>query len=191
LINIFCWGSAKNWGVRVIGAIIYSGDYILQDLRLLSEAALALLWRLDPEAAIPAPEWSSKFLHSDAQRAASELMHVLLLILDQVDAIETVPLQNNPGIPKGRTKKTGYLLRYVQQDLFALERGLTELAYRLPRPKCRLTGSNLRGRQLRWLAQNLVARADPILEAVNESTDWLTAATGMKLRISFEPAPAS
>jgi hypothetical protein len=139
---------------------------VLQDLRFLSEAALALLWRLDPEAAVPAPEWASRFLHSDEDRAASELMHALLLILDQVDPIETVPLHNNPGIPKGKTSKTAYPLRYVQHDLIALERGLTELSFRLGRPECRSIGLTSPNRRLRWLAEGLIARAEPILEAV-------------------------
>jgi hypothetical protein len=155
---------------RAIGGIIYSRVYLLQDLRLLYEAALALLWRLDPEAAVPAPEWSSKFLHSEEHRATSELMHALLLILDQVGVIETVPLHANPGIPKGKTSKTGYPLRYVQQDLFALERGLTELSFRLGRQKCRSIGPTSPNRQLRWLAEGLIARGEPILEAVTEPT---------------------
>jgi hypothetical protein len=142
---------------------------VLQDLRLLSETALTLLWRLDPEAAIPAPEWSAKFLHSGEERAALELMHTLLLILDQVDPIETATLHNNSRILKGRMRKTTYPLRYVEQDIFALERGLTELSFRLGRLKHRSIGSASPNRRLRWLAESLIARAEPILEAVTSS----------------------
>jgi hypothetical protein len=138
-------------------------------LRLLSETALALLWRLDPEAAIPVPEWSAKFLHSGEERVASELMHTLLLILDQVDSIETATLHNNSGILKGKMRKTTYPLRYVEQDIFALERGLTELSFRLGRPTYRSIGSASANRRLRWLAESLIAHAEPILEAVTGS----------------------
>jgi hypothetical protein len=148
--------------------MVYSRDLVLQDLHLLNEAALALLWRLDPVAAVPASEPPSK-LHSDEHRAASELMHALLLILDQVDAIETVPMHTNPRIPKGRTSKTAYPLRYVQQDLIGLERGLTELSIRLGRAKCRSVDPAFPNRQLRWLAKSLIARAEPILEAMTGS----------------------
>jgi hypothetical protein len=116
---------------------------VLQDLRLMSETALTLLWRLDPEAVIPAPEWSAKFLHSGEERAASELMRTLLLILDQLGSIETVTWHNNPGILKGKIRKTTYPLRYVEQDIFALERGLTELSSRLGRPTHRSIGLGL------------------------------------------------
>ena len=93
-------------------------------------------------------------------------MHALLLILEQVGTIETVPTRMNPETPKGRTRKTAYPLRYVQQDLLALERGLTELSFRLGRPECRSVGPAASNRQLRWLAESLIARAEAILEAV-------------------------
>jgi hypothetical protein len=147
---------------------MYRRDYILQDLRLLCETALTLLWRLDPIAAIPAPEWSSVFLGGDAHRAASELMHWLLLILDRLSTIETVLLRKSLSVQKRGTTKGGYPLRYLEHDLLALDKALTQLAHRLCQSKSRPIGSNLDGRRLRWLAQNLVARTEPILEAVSD-----------------------
>ena len=152
--------------------MIYCRDHVLQDLHLLNEVALVLLWRVDPAAAITSPKLphsehraASKLMHSE-RRAVSELIDALLLILDQVGAIETVAMHANPRIPKGRTNKTAYPLRYVQQDLIGLERGLTELSFRLGGPECRSVGPALPNRQLRWLAESLIARAESIMEAV-------------------------
>jgi hypothetical protein len=156
--------------------MIYCRDHVMQDLRLLNEAALVLLWRVDPAVAVAAPEWPSNLLYREHRaasklmqsehRAVSELMQALLLLLDQVNTIETVPMNMNPEVVKGRTRKTAYPLRYLQQDFIALERGLTELSVRLGRPECRSVGPAAPNRQLRWLAERLIARAEAILEAV-------------------------
>jgi hypothetical protein len=154
---------------RAIEATIYSRDYLLQDLRLLNEAALALLWRLDPEAAILSTDEAAKYLHSEAHRGASEFMRTLRLIRDYVETIEPAAQRGSRVILKARMDKTGYPTRYVEDDLFALHRGLTELSYRVHRPECRLIGSNRGNRSLRWLAEALIARGEAILDIVDRT----------------------
>jgi hypothetical protein len=144
----------------------YRPAYLDQDLRRLNDAALDLLWRLNPAAMVLVPEWLPEVLSTDAQRAAFELMRKLTLILDEVYDIETTPLTNNWSMSRGTIRKTGYPLRYVEDDLQDLHRALAELSLRLHQRECRKIGPEVPRRRLRWLAEGVIARAEPILEAV-------------------------
>jgi hypothetical protein len=149
----------------------YGASYLDQDLRRLNEAALDLLWRINPEALAPAPEWLPALLTTSAQRATWELMHKLLLILDQLYDVETSGMAKNWATLKGKLPKTGYPMRYCADDLLDLNHGLTELAYRLHRREARTIGPELPGRRLRWLAEAVIAQAEPVVDAVSNSAD--------------------
>jgi hypothetical protein len=149
----------------------YGPPYLDQDLRRLNDAALDLLWRINPEVVVPSPDWLPAFLNTNAHQAAWELMSKLLLILNEVSEIEVAGTQRNGPIVKGKLRKTGYPLRYVEDDLIDLQRALSELSHRLRRRECRKIGPEIPGRRLRWLAEGALARAEPILDAVRERGD--------------------
>jgi hypothetical protein len=149
----------------------YGPPYLDQDLRRLNDAALDLLWRINPEAMVRSPDWLPAFLNTNVHQAAWELMCKLLLILNEVSEIEVAGTQRNGPIVKGRLRKTGYPLRYVEDDLVDLQRALGDLSQRLRRRSCRKIGPEIPGRRLRWLAEGAIARAEPILDAVREQGD--------------------
>src|SRR5580658_4723166 len=115
----------------------YEPAYLDQDLRRLNDAAFDLLWRVNPEAMVWVPEWLPEVLSTDAQRAAFELMRKLTLILDEVYDTETTAMAKNWSMCRDTVRKTGYPLRYVEDDLHNLQRALTELCLRLHRQECR------------------------------------------------------
>ena len=137
-------------------------------MRRLNEAALDLLWRLNPAAHAPAPNWLPRLLTTNAHRAAWELMSKLLLILDEVHDVKTAAVSKNWSRVKGRMPRTGYPLQYIADDLHNLSRALTDLAARLHRHEFRKIGPEVPARRLRWLAEAAIARAEPILDAVSE-----------------------
>jgi hypothetical protein len=149
----------------------YGPAYLDQDLRRLNDTAFNLLWRVNPAAMMSTPDWLPALLATSGQRAAWELMSKLLLILDEIYDIETTPLTNNWSMSRGKIRKTGYPLRYVEDDLHNLQRGLSELSLRLHRNECRKIGPEVPRRRLRWLAEGAIARAEPILDAVKEPAD--------------------
>jgi hypothetical protein len=149
----------------------YGPPFLDQDLRRLNDAALDLLWRVSPEVMVPSPDWLQAFLNTNVHHSAWELMCKLLLILNEVSEIEVSGTQRNGPIVKGRLRKTGYPLRYVEDDLLDMQRALTELSQRLRRRGCRKIGPEIPGRRLRWLAEGAIARAEPILDAVREQGD--------------------
>jgi hypothetical protein len=164
-----------------VGNPSYGPPYLDQDLRRLNDAALDLLWRVNPEVMVPSPEWLPAFLNTNVHQAAWELMCKLLLILNEVSDIEIAGTQRNGPIVKGRLRKTGYPLRYVEDDLIDLQRALSELSQRLRRRGCRKIGPEIPGRRLRWLAEGAIARAEPILDAVREQGDAARQANSLPL----------
>jgi hypothetical protein len=153
----------------------YKRDHLEQDLRRLNDLALDLLWRLNPEAlsSLPTPQWLSDFLPTEVHRAASELMNKLFLILDEVGEIDTPGLLSNWSMLRGKIRSTDYLLRHVAEDLLELTAALTKLSHRLRAPEPRKVGPSLPNRRLRWLAESVVAHAEPALEAAIMSVDAL------------------
>jgi hypothetical protein len=151
----------------------YGQHHVEQDLRRLNDAALDLLWRLDPQAitAIEIPQWIPRLLSDGASRAASDLMAKLLVILDLANNIKVAGHKKNWTIPQGTVRKTGYLCRYIADDLLDLTHALDRLALRLNAPECRKIGPELLEMRLAWLAENVVAHAEPILVALNENPD--------------------
>jgi hypothetical protein len=143
----------------------YEPGYLEQDLRRLRDAALDLLWRVNP-AAIANYDWLPEVMPASAHRAAWELMRQLLLILIEVHDIETIPLTNNWSMVRGKIGKTGYPLRYAEHDLHGLQDALAELALRLDVKEYREIGPQVPDRRLRWLAEGLVARAEAIVAAL-------------------------
>jgi hypothetical protein len=157
----------------------YKPTYLEQDLRRLNEAALDLLWRINPAANASAPTWLPGLLTTNTHRAAWELMSKLLLILDEVHDVETTAISKNWSRVKGRMPRTGYPLRYIADDLRNLNRALTDLAARMHRREFRKIGPEVPARRLRWLAEDTIARAEPILEAVSEAPTIDQPAKGM------------
>jgi hypothetical protein len=98
-------------------------------------------------------------------------MRKLTLILDEVYDTETTSMAKNWSMCRGTVRKTGYALRYVEDDLHNLHRALTELSLRLHRQECRKIGPEVPRRRLRWLTEGVIARAEPILDAVKEPGD--------------------
>jgi hypothetical protein len=159
-----------------MGYSCYKRVHLEQDLRRLNDAALDLLWRLNPEALAspPAPQWLPEFLPTEVHRAASDLMNKLFLILDEVREIDTPALRSNWSILRGKVPDTEYLLRYVAEDLLDLTAAFTRLSRRLRTGEPRKTGPNAPNRQLRWLAESVIAHAEPVLEAAIVSPDALS-----------------
>jgi hypothetical protein len=147
----------------------YKLTYLEQDLRRLNETALDLLWRVNPTANAPAPNWLPGLLTTNAHRAAWELMSKLLLILDELHDVEATAISKNRSMVKGKMPRTGYPLQYIAEDLRNLNLALTDLSARLRRREFRKIGPETPGRRLRWLAEDIVARAEPILDAVSEA----------------------
>jgi hypothetical protein len=149
----------------------YARHHVEQDLRRINDAASELLWRLDPRAimAIEVPHWIPRLLSDGASRAAWELQSRLLVILDQVNNMKVAGQKKNWTIPQGTVRKTGYSCRDVADDLLDLTHALDRLALRLNAPECRKIGLELPEKRLAWLAENVVAHAEPILAALNEN----------------------
>jgi hypothetical protein len=147
----------------------YQRCYLEQDLRRLDDAAQSILWRLDPEAVVTVPEWLPNFLRTDAHRAAWELMSKLLLILDELHGIDAPGSHNNWAMIVGQAPKTDYPLRYIADDLMELNRGVTQLSLRLRVSEGKTSAAPSRERHLCWLTESLIARVEPILDAVTES----------------------
>ena len=98
----------------------------------------------------------------------------LLLILNELNDIETGHPTGNASLAKNKIRKTGYPLRYVRDDLLDLQHGLSELSSRLGRHDWRKTGPEIAGRPLSWLAEGTIARAEPILDVMRERDDRST-----------------
>jgi hypothetical protein len=145
----------------------YSRANLELDLRRLNDAALDLLWRLNPEALVllPTPQWLPEVLPTEVHRAASELMNKLFLILDEVNEVDTPGLVNNWSMLRGKIRNTNYPLRYAAEDLLDLTAAFTRLSRRLRAPDHRKIGDSTPNRRLRWLAENLIAHADPVVRA--------------------------
>jgi hypothetical protein len=154
-----------------MGHPYYGSPYVDQDLRRLNDAALDLLWRVNPEIVVPVPEWLPAFLDSETHHAAWELMCKLLLILNEFNDLETGHPTGSVSLAKNKIRKTGYPLRYVRDDLVDLQHGLSELSSRLGRHEYRKTGPEIAGRPLSWLAEGAIARAEPILDVMRERDD--------------------
>jgi hypothetical protein len=145
----------------------YQMRLAVEDLRRLDDAASDLLRKLNPEAVAPTPNWLPEFLATDESRAAYELMSKLLLLLEEVYDIETPGLTKNSSRTNRKVGNTGYSLQSVADDLLNLHRLISEPAFRLHVRESRKIGPEVPGKRLRWLAQGVVARAEPVLAAVS------------------------